>query len=176
MIPGFAENLHSCNARFVPGPSLAGTHFGPQRWWSARRGKRCAAETEVRKRPSDSLHGQRLLCVGCAATEETTAASAAGLQRNRCRDSVLRSLRSFLTPALRPQTRPFLAPPPHRDHNPTAYQFADAHARTRLRYGHGLSQMEEELAIRNIMTTLAHRKGVKYAEHYLRKALHHAQI
>ena len=29
MIPGFAENLHSCNARFVPGPSLAGTHFGP---------------------------------------------------------------------------------------------------------------------------------------------------
>ena len=30
MIPGFAENLHSCNARFVPGPSLAGTHFGPQ--------------------------------------------------------------------------------------------------------------------------------------------------
>ena len=33
--------------------------------------KRCAAETEVRKRPSDSLHGQRLLYVGCAATEET---------------------------------------------------------------------------------------------------------
>ena len=31
IIPGFAENLHSCNARFVPGPSLAGTHFGPQR-------------------------------------------------------------------------------------------------------------------------------------------------
>ena len=31
LIPGFAENLHSCNARFVPGPSLAGTHFGPQR-------------------------------------------------------------------------------------------------------------------------------------------------
>ena len=31
IIPGFAENLHSCNARIVPGPSLAGTHFGPQR-------------------------------------------------------------------------------------------------------------------------------------------------
>ena len=59
-------------------PSLAGTHFGPQRPWCARGGKRCAAETDVRKRPSDSLHGQRLLCVGCAATEETTAASAAG--------------------------------------------------------------------------------------------------
>ena len=29
IIPGFAENLHSCNARFVPGPSLASTHFGP---------------------------------------------------------------------------------------------------------------------------------------------------
>ena len=29
MIPGFAENLPSCNARLVPGPSLAGTHFGP---------------------------------------------------------------------------------------------------------------------------------------------------
>ena len=38
MIPGFAENLHSCNARFVPGPSLSGTHFGPQRSWSAGRG------------------------------------------------------------------------------------------------------------------------------------------
>ena len=58
MIPGFAENLPQCNARFVPGPSLAGTHFGPQRSWSAGGGKRCAAETEVRKRPSDSLHGQ----------------------------------------------------------------------------------------------------------------------
>ena len=56
--PDFAENLHSCNAGFVPGPSLAGTHFGPQRPWCARGGKRCAAETEVRKRPSDSLHGQ----------------------------------------------------------------------------------------------------------------------
>ena len=59
MIPGFAENLPSCNARLVPGPSLAGTHFGPQRPWCARGGKRCAAETEVRKRPSDSLHGQK---------------------------------------------------------------------------------------------------------------------
>ena len=39
MIPGFAENLHSCNARFVPGPSLAGTHFGPQRLWCAGGGK-----------------------------------------------------------------------------------------------------------------------------------------
>jgi hypothetical protein len=58
MIPGFAENLHSCSARIVPGPSLAGTHFGPQRWWCARGEKRSAAETEVRKRPSDSLHGQ----------------------------------------------------------------------------------------------------------------------
>ena len=38
IIPGFAENLPSCNARFVPGPSLASTHFGPQRPWGAGRG------------------------------------------------------------------------------------------------------------------------------------------
>ena len=37
-----------------------------------------------------------LLCIGCAATEETTAASAAELKRSRSRDS---ALRSFLTPA-----------------------------------------------------------------------------
>ena len=29
LIPGFAENSPSCRARLVPGPSLAGTHFGP---------------------------------------------------------------------------------------------------------------------------------------------------
>ena len=67
----------------------------------------------LRLQDSRRQHGwcSKVSSLSAAPPRRDTAASAAGLKRSRCRDSVLRSLRSSLTPALRPQTRPFYAPP-----------------------------------------------------------------
>ncbi len=80
--------------------------------------KRSSAPSASARQPQTArLVFESLLSAGCAAKKRH-----GGLRRwikeDRCRDSVLRSLRSSLTPALRPQTRPFFAPPPHRGHNP----------------------------------------------------------
>ena len=77
MILRFAEILpreyaRGSGRRFVVGHSLRATALV-----ECVGGKRCAAETEVRKRPSDSLHGQTSPLSRLRRHRRDTAASAA---------------------------------------------------------------------------------------------------